>query len=215
MKDKGICYVFGAGTHYGAPAVPGPNDLVIAADGGYAYLEKHGRSAHVIVGDCDSLSNPPEGVPLVALPKEKDDTDMAAAVRHGMEAGYRVFHLYGGTGGRLEHTLANIQLLADLAQKGARGCLFDQESVITAICNGNLSFPESAAGYVSVFAHSDAAAGVCEKGLKYALQDATLHNTYPMGVSNEFVGRKSVISVREGTLIIVFPQSVYEIDYFT
>jgi len=214
MKSKGICYVFGAGDHDGNHALPGPDDLVIAADGGYMHLQKHGLHAHKIVGDLDSLPNPPEGVPLVRLPKEKDDTDMAAAIRCGLEAGYNIFRIYGGCGGRIEHTLANVQLLANLARQGARGFLFDGESVITAIHNGSIAFSEGAAGYVSAFAHSDAALGVWEKGLKYPLCDATLRNTYPLGVSNEFIGQASSITVHEGTLIVVFSVLVHENHYF-
>ena len=204
VKNHGVCYVFGAGDHDGNHVPPGPDDLVIAADGGYAHIQKHGLPAHMIVGDFDSLPDPPEGVPLVRLPKEKDDTDMAAAIRRGLEAGYRAFRIYGGCGGRIEHTLANIQLLAGLAQQGARGFLFDGESVITAIHNGSISFPQRAAGYISAFAHSDKAIGVWERGLKYPLCGATLRSAFPLGVSNEFIGRPASISVGEGTLILVY-----------
>ncbi|MCL2544692.1 MAG: thiamine diphosphokinase [Clostridia bacterium] len=215
MKTKGICYIFGAGEHDGTHLLPGPDDLVIAADGGYAHLQKHGLPAHIIIGDLDSLPDSPEGVPLERLPKEKDHTDMAAAIGYGLKAGYRIFRIYGGCGGRIEHTLANVQILADLARQGARGFLFDGESVITAIYNGSISFPRGASGYVSAFAHSNEALGVWERGLKYPLCDAALRNILPLGVSNEFMGQASEISVREGTLIVVFPANVHEIDYLT
>lgn len=208
MKTDGVCYLFGAGDHDGRHMAPGPEDLVIAVDGGYAFVQKYGLTAHWIVGDFDSLPNPPEGVPLARLPKEKDDTDMAAAIRLGLEAGYRAFHIYGGCGGRIEHTLANIQLLAGLARQGARGFLSDGQSLITAIHNGSISFPQSAAGFVSVFAHSDQASGVWERGLKYPLCDATLRSFFPLGVSNEFIGQAASISVREGTLVVVYPASM-------
>jgi len=215
MKTNAICYIFGAGDHHGGHTIPKTHDLVIAADGGYAYIQKYGLPIHMIIGDFDSLPDPPEGVPLLRLPKEKDDTDMAAAIHHGLEAGYRVFCIYGGCGGRIEHTLANIQLLARLAQQGARGFLFDGESVITAIRNGSITFLPNATGYVSAFAHSDVALGVWEKGLKYPLNDAMLCSTSPLGVSNEFIGRASEISVREGTLIVIYPVFAHKIDYLT
>jgi len=213
MNVKNVCYVFGAGNHYGEPSVSDSDALVIAADGGYSYLAKHGLRVHRIVGDMDSLQDPPKDIPITKLPKEKDDTDMAAAVRYGMEAGYRVFCLYGGTGGRIDHTLANVQLLSDLARKGARGFLFDQYNVITAIHNSFISFPDTAAGYISVFAHSDSVVGVNERGLKYSIHNATLRNTCPIGISNEFVGRAGVVSVREGTLIVVYPADAHKNDF--
>jgi len=215
MNSEGICYIFGAGDHDGNHVTPGPGDLVIAADGGYAHILKHQLPVHMIVGDFDSLPDPPEDVPLVRLPKEKDDTDMAVAIHYGLEAGYSVFSIYGGCGGRIEHTLANIQLLAGLARQGARGFLFDGENVITAIHNGSIAFLPNAEGYVSVFAYAETAAGVWAKGLKYPLCDAILRSTHPLGVSNEFMGQASEISVGEGTLIVVFPKNTHKIDYTT
>jgi len=212
MNSEGICYIFGAGDHDGNHAPPGPDDLVIAADGGYAHILKYRLPVHMIIGDFDSLPDPPENIPLVRLPKEKDDTDMAVAIRYGLEAGYSVFRIYGGCGGRIEHTLANIQLLAALAQQGEQGFLFDGKTVMTAIHNGAIAFSERATGYISVFAYSETAFGVRVKGLKYPLNDAVLRGTRPLGVSNEFIGKTSEISVSEGTLIVVFPADAHKID---
>ena len=119
-----------------------------------------------------------------------------------------MFHIQCGTGGRLDHTLANIQCIADLAQQGYKGYLFDRDTVITAIHNDKITFPASAHGIVSVFAHTEICTGVFERGLKYPLTDATLSNTYPLGVSNEFTGVNSEIEVRKGTLIVIFPKDI-------
>ncbi len=222
MPNLPICYIFGAGEHYGPPPVPTSGDLVIAADGGLIYLEHHDLAPDLVVGDFDSLpKKPTSGVKTVVLPKEKDDTDMVAALREGKNRGYRMFHIYGGTGGRLDHTLANIQCIADLAQKGFQGYLFDRDTVITAIHNRDMvinndndkiTFPATARGTVSAFAHTELCAGVYERGLKYPLTDATLTNTYPLGVSNEFTGVNSEISVREGTLIVIYPRRIHTSD---
>ena len=52
--------------------------------------------------------------------------------------------------------------------------------------------------------------GVYLQGLKYSLTDATLTSTFPIGTSNEFIGEKSRISVKNGTLMIVFPKEAKE-----
>ena len=204
MKSK-ICYVYGAGEHFSPPPLPLPGDFVIAADGGYDFLKGHGITPDLAVGDFDSCQAPPVNVKTILLPCEKDCTDTAEALRIGFERDFRIFHIYGGTGGRIEHTFANVQCLADLAAKGAQGFLFDRDNVITAIKNRKIAFDANAAGYVSVFAHSDTASGICEKGLKYPLDDAVLHNTNPLGISNEFIGEASSISVGAGTIIVVYP----------
>ena len=41
-----------------------------------------------------------------------------------------------------------------------------------------------------------------ERGLKYSLQDATVNMEFPIGISNEFIGQESMISVKEGMLLI-------------
>ena len=59
---------------------------------------------------------------------------------------------------------------------------------------------------MSVFSYSAEASGVYLKGLKYELENGMLTNTNPIGVSNEFTGSDSIISVNNGTLIITFPR---------
>jgi thiamine pyrophosphokinase len=160
----------------------------------------------LVIGDFDSLQGPlPDGIQTVTLPKEKDETDMCAALRAGMRRGYYTFHIYGGLGGRIDHSLANIQCIADIANSGARGYLFGNDTVITAISNSNISFAKASSGTISVFSHTDTSEGVYETGMKYALFNATLQNGFPKGISNEFTDEAASISVRSGTLIIMYP----------
>ncbi|MDE6127836.1 MAG: thiamine diphosphokinase [Lachnospiraceae bacterium] len=207
---KGICYVVGAGENYGLDFTPEEEDCVIAADAGFAALEKTGIEMEMVIGDFDTLSFVPGHPNVIVLNKEKDTTDMLSAVREGVKKGYERFHIYCGTGGRIEHTIANMQLLTELSQSGKRGFLFGKDYIITAVTNGTLELPEHASGFVSVFSHSDRAEGVCIKGLKYELQDAILTNSFPLGVSNEFIGKRGRISVENGTLFIVFPMEAKE-----
>ena len=114
--------IFGAGDYTGVPQIGSlaSNSLVIAADGGYKYLDSLGIAPDIYIGDYDS-SECPEGVDAVRLPVEKDDTDMLAAVRLALGRGCREIHMFGGTGGRLDHTLANIQTLHFVAGRGGCG----------------------------------------------------------------------------------------------
>ncbi len=206
--EAGICYIVGAGENFGMDFQPVPEDFVIAADAGLSHLAQAGIAADLVVGDFDTLNAAPQHPNVIALSAEKNDTDMLAAVREGMKAGYVVFCIYGGTGGRIEHTLANLQVLAFLAENGRQGFLVDKDSVMTAITNRKISFGKMPSGYVSVFSHSSKSEGVCLRGLKYELDGANLTNTFPLGVSNEFIGGESSISVENGTLIVVFPRKI-------
>jgi len=208
---EGICYVVGAGENYGIDFKPTGKDMVIAADAGLDYLQKCGIAVNLAIGDFDTLGMIPTHPNVIALNVEKDETDMAAAVCEGIKRGYSTFHIYCGTGGRIDHTIANLQMLAWLSEGKRQGYLFDKDSIITAIKDGELAFEVVPSGYLSVFAYGEKAEGVCLRGLKYTLENATLTTgTYALGVSNEFIGEKSSISVGNGTLFVVFPRSEKE-----
>lgn len=209
MKN-GVCYIVGAGENYGLDFTVQSGDYVIAADGGLKYLEQSGIKADLVIGDFDTLRYKPNHPNVITLSEEKDDTDTLAAMREGINKGYATFHIYCGMGGRIEHTIANMQLLAYLSQSGNKGFLFGQDCVISAITNSSIKFSSNATGNISVFSFSDTATGVYLKGLKYELDNATLTSTFPIGVSNEFTGRKSVITVTDGTILLVLPNAAKE-----
>lgn len=200
----GICYVVGAGDCPKLDFVKQGNDMVIAADGGCTYLEQRGITPDLIIGDFDSLESVLTGDNVIRLNPIKDITDMDAAVKAGLERGFSEFRLYGACGGRIEHTLANIQLAASLAQKKIKAFIHDGSTVITALCCDSLKFDSSYKGYVSVFSHTDKCEGVYLRGLKYPLENAALTNSFPLGVSNEFLGTESEIIIGQGTAIVVF-----------
>lgn len=110
----------------------------------------------------------------------------------------------------MEHTIANVQLLAYLSQGNRKGFLFGQDCIITAITNDNMTFSSNAKGHISVFSFSDKTKSVYLKGLKYELDNTTLTSTFPIGVSNEFIGKESVVTVENGTILIVFPRGIME-----
>ena len=200
----GNCYIVGAGERAIALPAPEQGDLLIAADGGYAWLKERGLKPDLVVGDFDSMAEPAGVAHLVRLPKEKDETDTMAAVRLGRARGYRRSHIFGGTGGRFDHTLANLQLLAWLSRRGEEGRLYGPDWTAAAITGGTLEFGPEHRGMISVFAHSDTVRGVTIEGLKYSLSGAELDNGFSLGVSNEFTGVPARVSVKEGTLLIVW-----------
>ena len=191
---------------------PKPGDLVIAADGGYAHIG--GIKPDLVVGDFDSLGYVPADEQVVRHPAEKDDTDTMLAAKIGIERGYRAFVLLGGVGGRLDHTLANIQTLAFLREHGARAALIGEGETITLLHNESLRFRAELSGIVSVFSYGAVAYGVYERGLAYALTDATLTDTNPLGVSNAFTGAPAEVSVREGRLLVLYAGLPEDSDLF-
>lgn len=208
VSSHAVCYIVGAGpVDPQLRLSPTPDDLLIAADGGLPAVEAMGLVPQLVIGDFDSLGHAPSHPNTVILPCEKDITDMHAAVEQGLERGYTRFALYGGTGGRLAHTLANLQLLDYLAQKGCRGFLIGDGTVATAVRDGILAFPARMSGYLSLFCNSGTARGVTLTGLKYTLTDASLSGSFPLGVSNEFTGVPARVSVAHGCLLALWQGS--------
>lgn len=199
-----FCHIVGAGERTCDVIAPAPGDLLIAADGGYSWLRALGLEPDVLVGDFDSLAEVPALPGVVRLPKEKDDTDTMFAVRLAMERGYSNFRIYGGAGGRFDHTLANLQILTFLARRGCGNTMYGPTWMASAVTDGELCLPAGQTGMVSVFCQGDEATGVYLEGLKYPLTDATLTCDFALGVSNEFTGAPSRVTVGKGTLLVVW-----------
>lgn len=204
QKKDGICYIVGAGEFNASYCRPKTQDYVIAADAGYLFLQRSEIDPDLIVGDFDSMDgNISDKAKVIRLPQEKDDTDMLAAIRIGMEKGYKEFALLGGTGGRIDHTIANIQCLTYLSKRNCIGYLYAPEYEMRVVTNGSIVFPPYEQGLLAVFSMGDSASGVFLHGLKYPLTDATITNDFPIGVSNQFIGKASCIEVKNGSLLVV------------
>ncbi|MBR4858435.1 MAG: thiamine diphosphokinase [Clostridia bacterium] len=199
-----ICCIIGAGDCEKFDFQKNNGDLIIAADGGYSHLKKYKVIPDVVIGDFDSLGYIPDDIPVIRLPAVKDVTDMYAAAEIGLEKGYKEFLIFGACGGRLDHTISNIQLAVSLTEKGNKCTIIDGETNITSIHNGTVEFSENNTGYISIFSHSDNCTGVTIKGLKYTIENQSLKNSFPMGVSNEFIGQKASVTVKNGTLVIIY-----------
>ena len=207
MKNK-ICYIIGAGKNYGLDFCKQNGDFIIAADGGLNHLKKNKIIPDLIIGDFDSVLQTPKNITTIKLKVDKDETDTFAAILKGIELGYQKFVIYCGTGDRFDHTLANLQTLVFLADKNKQGFIVGENIIITAIKNNKIEFPKIKDGYISVFSFSNQSENVCIKGLKFELENATLFNSLPKGVSNQFINKTSFISVGNGTLIITYPKNI-------
>lgn len=200
----GICYIFGAGKGLPASFERKKDDLVIAADAGIKSLEKLGFSPDIAVGDFDSLGFVPVCDDIIKHPVMKNDTDMLLAVKTGFERGFKRFMLYGGAGGRPDHTFANIQTLTYIAERGGIGFLDLCGFTAAVIIDGELSFSKRARGTVSVFALSERAENVTLSGLLYPLENALLTSSFPLGVSNEFTGESAAVKIGSGTALVIW-----------
>lgn len=198
-----ICYIISAGETGKIAFKKDDSDIIICADAGYSKALESGIVPDLVVGDFDSLGKIPQLGNIEVHPAEKDETDTFLALTCGIERGYKNFVIYGALGGRLDHTFANIQLLKYLAERDMECTLVSPKETVTVLRNSSLTFSETEKGIVSVFSLSERSSGVFEEGLKYCLENAVLTSSFPLGVSNEFIGKKAKISVNDGILMVV------------
>ena len=186
-----------------------PDTLVIACDAGLRVAAHYQVSPALAVGDFDSFAGAlPPGIRVLRSSAQKDETDTMLGLQTALERGCRDFLLVGALGGRLDHTVANLQTLAWLTAQGARAELRANYTRVWAVENDTLTL--SATGirdwYLSVFAWGKTCHGVFLEGLEYPLSDAVLTCACPVGVSNRFSGDTARITVRDGLLVVMAVQ---------
>ncbi len=179
-------------------------DFVVCADRGYINAQQQGIEPHVIVGDFDSAPAPTDTkAKVITLPCEKDDTDSYYIARQIIKDGYTHAIFCGVTGGRPDHTFANIQMLKFMAKNGVDTQIIDKNSTYRVLIDGTQVLAPQQNCYFSIFSLDEKCTGVSEKGGKYELSDVELTNDFPIGVSNEFTGNPVEITVKKGTLLII------------
>jgi thiamine pyrophosphokinase len=183
-------------------------ELLIAADGGALPLLRAGIVPHVAIGDMDSIDAAglaeleAHGITPRRLPREKDETDLELALLYAASAGATAIDILGALGGRWDHTLANVALLAlpELRERHAR-LLADRQTLFlvrdTAVLEGQIG------DTVSLLPLAGDAHGVTTTGLRYPLDDATLSYERARGVSNVLLAPPGSVSLRAGLLLVV------------
>lgn len=180
------------------------NDFIICADGGFAIAKNAHIAPDLIIGDFDSLKiSLPESIETITLPVMKDDTDTGVCVDYALTAGADEILILGGLGGRLDHTLANLQTLAKVSKNNIPITIKSEKNSVSILSNGKTSIRNEPQYKISLLSYSEKCTGVTISGVLYPLENATLTNQYPIGVSNEFTNDYAHISVENGTLLIV------------
>ena len=197
-----MCFIVGASKESQVDFSYNNNDLIIASDAGYLFLKEHNYRIDLVVGDFDSLGYKPNEENIVLLPKIKDITDTHRAILEGLEKGYKNFALVGCLYGKIEHTLANIQELKFIKDHNANASILSKNRTITILKNEKIEL-EREKSLISIFSFGEAK-GVYLSNLKYELNDATITDSFPLGVSNEFINKKATIRVDDGYLLVVY-----------
>lgn len=189
-------------------------DYIICADGGYSHARAEGILPDVIVGDFDSIdyefiekdltdSGIGSRCRIVRAAVEKDDTDTMICLKYGIEHGFDEFFVIGGLGGRLDHTVANLQTMSYAIDRNKIIWIFDGKNRATLRNPGKLTLSKAKGYFLSLFSYGEYCDGVTIQGVRYPLENHRLDNSFPLGVSNEFFEDTAEISHTSGKLLIV------------
>lgn len=191
-------------------------DTVVCADSGLDSAYELGLPVHYAMGDFDSVS--PErknqyqntekgaGTKFVAYSPEKDATDTHIVLDWVTEHFPEEIVILGATGKRLDHFLANLNILLKPLSYGIPAYIVDRHNKIYMMDHSGVVQKKELFGkYISLIPFTHEVTGVCLKGFRYELHGRTLVLGESIGVSNEMGSGKdsALIKFDKGILIVV------------
>lgn len=184
-------------------------DYVICADGGLEKAEKLNLRPNLILGDFDSVDSTVLdyyknlNIETVTFPTEKDYTDMELAVEYAVKKGFNNITLIGASGTRLDHTLANIQLLEKYHHMGINIEIIDNNNHIRIISdNSDIEIINKKDHFVSLVPVTETIEGITLEGFKYPLNNVNVKRGTALLISNEITYNVGRIILKKGTALV-------------
>ncbi|MCK9479660.1 MAG: thiamine diphosphokinase [Firmicutes bacterium] len=179
------------------------DDIIICADGGYNTATLIGIVPHIVIGDMDSISGAvPSSIKKIVYPKNKDKTDLHLCIDYALENGCKEIILLNSFGGRIDHSIAALVSLKYIMENNAEGMLVTKSSKAF-LTDEKATIKRSIYSKISLVPLTDTVSGVTTSGLQYPLENATLHQSANMGISNAFSSGVASVEIKEGLLFII------------
>lgn len=189
-----------------------PDATVIAADSGLDHAAALGLRPVRVVGDMDSvdpvrLASLDDTVAIDVHPVDKDASDLELAIAAALELAPDELIVVGGHGGRLDHLLANVALLASPALADVAVQWLAGRDLVVPV-RDRVTVAGRSRALVSLIAIGGPALGVTTEGLAWELHDEDLDPTSSRTISNQFLGTEASVSVRDGVVVVVVPDAI-------
>lgn len=195
--------------------------IVIAADSGLHSAEVLGLDVDLVVGDFDSVDAEilaeaeRLGAQVERHPEAKDRTDLALALDVACRYAPADVTVVGGAGGRLDHLLANVLLLASDSYRDLTIRAVSSTATYHVV-RDEVTLTGARGAHVTLLPIHGPVHGVATDGLLYPLHGETLAAGSTRGVSNELLGSEARVRVSAGVLIAIQPGTVgTHVDQFT
>ena len=205
------CIIFANGTlpdPNSARRLIRPDDFILAADGGSRHARTLSLLPSIVIGDLDSISEEErrkrkeEGTELIEYSRDKNETDLELALNYAVEKGFREIVIVAALGDRLDQTLGNLALLANI-QLATLNIRLDDGLESASFCRDQAEVRGRRGDLVSLIPWGGDARGVRTEGLRWPLSNETLRAHQTRGISNEMLGDVAHIQIESGLLLIV------------
>jgi len=195
-----------------AARLPDASVPVIAADSGVERALALGRRVDLVVGDFDSADPAAVeaavagGAEVRRYPADKDQSDLELALAAARARGVTKVIVVGGSGGRLDHFLANALLLASpaFADIGIEALVGDARMTVI---HDRARLSGAPGDLCSLLAVGGPARRVRTTGLRFPLRGEDLLPGSTRGVSNEFTEPVATVVIEHGSVLAVQPDS--------
>lgn len=191
-------------------------DITACADSGLDAAKRLGIHIDFLLGDFDSVDKETldgfmeetsgGSTKFARYPAEKDYTDMHLVLEWAVGKKPSEIVILGATGGRLDHLVANINILLLPLKNNIPAYIVDKNNKLCLV-NGRYSIARNNAfgKYISVYPLTEEVSGLSLSGVKYPLDGVTVEKGGSMTVSNEFAedAEEAVISLDKGILIVI------------
>lgn len=187
----------------------GSYDYIICSDGGANHAYNMDIIPDYIIGDLDSTDKntieyyKSKNVKFEKFPTKKDETDTELCIELSDKLKAKEIHLIGALGGRIDHTIANINLLYYIRKRGIIPKIISEKEEIYIAMNEELIIDGEIGDTISILPIKNDAKGVTLKNLEYPLENYDIEFSRPLGISNVMTNINCNIKVNEGSLIII------------
>lgn len=183
------------------------NDYIVCADGGLDHIMQIDKIPNIVLGDLDSISDlgieyiSDKNIEIEKFPSIKDNTDTELAIMHLVHKGIDDITLIGGTGTRLDHTLANIFLLRRFNKDGVVFRVVDENNVINYLTD-SISIEGRENRFISIVPLNKEGIVISLIGFKYPLEDKYIEFSSTLGISNEIIDHKGMVIIHQGEALV-------------
>lgn len=185
-------------------------DVWIGADRGAVVLLEKGLPIDYAIGDFDSIADPQrksletKAKVFRKYPSEKNETDLELAIIQAIELQPQSVYLFGATGGRLDHTLVNLQILLRFAEHDMDAAVVDRLNIVRLAQHGTHTIQNDRQyPYISFIPMTPTVTGLTLNNFYYPLTDQTITFGSTLCVSNKLTANCGTFSIDKGIVLII------------